>query len=102
VVSVFAIGNKVQAKDDGCLRAINIRSTTSFGGEVSRRPHVRCYSMLKNTTCMKEIPHRLHSRTSLAEILPTSLLGVSAGFCQRTVVDESGMIITQIETQNRS
>jgi hypothetical protein len=31
-----------------------------------------------------------------------SLLGVSAGYCQRALVDKSGMITTQKGTRNRS
>jgi len=38
----------------------------------------------------------------LAKFLPASLLGVSAGICQRALVDESGMIRTQMGTHNRS
>jgi hypothetical protein len=43
------------AEDDGFLRAIKIRSATSFGGEV--KPSVPCrkmYGMLKNPTSMKK------------------------------------------------
>jgi hypothetical protein len=35
-------------EDDGFLRAIKIRGTTSFGGEVKTSPHVlRFYGVLK-------------------------------------------------------
>jgi hypothetical protein len=36
------------------------------------------------------------------QVSSDSLLSVSVGNCQRTLVYESGMIITQMETQDRS
>jgi hypothetical protein len=36
------------------------------------------------------------------QVFPASLLGVSNVNCQGTMVDESGMIRTQMETLNRS
>jgi hypothetical protein len=36
------------------------------------------------------------------QISPTLLPGVSAGICQRALVDESGITRTEIETNNRS
>jgi hypothetical protein len=36
------------------------------------------------------------------QVSPDLLLGVSASICQRALVDESGMIITQIGTYNIS
>jgi hypothetical protein len=53
MVSVFAIGPKVRGfkpgRGDGLLRAIKIRSTPSFGGEVKPNAHViRTYAMLEN------------------------------------------------------
>jgi hypothetical protein len=47
---------------------------------------------------MREILRQLNSRTFLA--YSVSLLGVSAGICQRDLVDESGMIRTQKGTHN--
>jgi hypothetical protein len=38
----------------------------------------------------------------LAKFLPALLLGVSSGICQRAVVDESGMIRTQMGIHSRS
>jgi hypothetical protein len=38
----------------------------------------------------------------MAKFRPALLLDVSAGVCEGTVVDESGMIITQMWTHNRS
>jgi hypothetical protein len=61
--------------EDGFLRAIKIRSTTSFGGEVRPSPHVvRFYGMLQNHTGMKRDTCVLNSRTCLAKFLPASLL----------------------------
>jgi hypothetical protein len=36
------------------------------------------------------------------QVPPTLLLGVSAGICQRFLVDESGLIGTQTGTHNRA
>jgi hypothetical protein len=36
------------------------------------------------------------------QVSPDSLLGVSADICHRALVDESGMIRTQMGTHNRS
>jgi hypothetical protein len=44
--------------------------------------------------------HRQNSRPSLAKFL--LLLGVFAGYCQRDLVDESGMIRIQMGMHNRS
>jgi hypothetical protein len=45
---------------------------------------------------------RLNSRTFLAKFLPASLMGVSAGYCQRALDGESVIITTQTEKHNRS
>jgi hypothetical protein len=55
MVSVLAIGRKVRwfkpSRGDGFLKAIKIRSTPSFGGEVKRRSHVvKFYVILKIPT----------------------------------------------------
>jgi hypothetical protein len=39
--------------------------------------------------------------TTSLQVYPDSLLGVSVGICQRAVVDESGVIRTQMRMQNR-
>jgi hypothetical protein len=50
------------AEDDGSLAAIKISSTTSFGGNYSRRSHVvRFHNMLNNPTTMKETLRRQNS-----------------------------------------
>jgi hypothetical protein len=41
---------------------------------------------------MKEILSQQYSQPFFAEFLPDSLLAVSAGYCQTTLVDESGVI----------
>jgi hypothetical protein len=50
MVSVFAVGPKVRGlnpgRGDGFLRAIKIRSTSSFGGEV--KPEAPCRKILRN------------------------------------------------------
>jgi hypothetical protein len=92
-----------QAEDDRFLRAIKIRSATSFGGEV--KPSVPCrkmYGMLKNPTSMKKTLHRQNSAIISSQVSPASLLGVSTGNSQRAVVDKSGIIRNQMETHSRS
>jgi hypothetical protein len=83
-------------KDDGFLRVIKIRNTNSFQGEV--KPLDSCrkfYDMLK-------IPAEYDRDTSpvkfkdISRQLLASLLGVSAVICDRALVDESGMIRTQL------
>jgi hypothetical protein len=51
---------------------------------------------------MKEIHRQQNSRTFLSNFFPATLLGASAGICQRTLVDELEMIITQMGVQNNS
>jgi hypothetical protein len=45
---------------------------------------------------MKHILRRKLSLLFLAELHPASLLGASNGYCQTTLVDESGMIRNQM------
>jgi hypothetical protein len=51
---------------------------------------------MKRDTC------RLTARTFIAKFHPASLLGVFAGYCQRALASESGMIRTQMGKNNRS
>jgi hypothetical protein len=51
---------------------------------------------------MTKILRRQNKRKFLAKFLHASLLGIFAGIFQTALVDESGMIRTQIGTQNRS
>jgi hypothetical protein len=50
---------------------------------------------MKTETCRK------NSLTFLAKFLPALLLGVPTGYFKRALVDESGMIRTQMWTHNR-
>jgi hypothetical protein len=58
--------------------------------------------MLKNPESMKRDSSEAKFTVISRQVSPASLLGVSAGYCQRAVVDESGMIRTQLETHSRS
>jgi hypothetical protein len=51
---------------------------------------------------MTDIFRRQNEQTFLAKFIPASLLGVSVGICQRALLDESGMIITQMGEHSRS
>jgi hypothetical protein len=51
---------------------------------------------------MREILRRKNYRTYLTKFLPASLLGISTSIFQRALVDESGIITTQMGTQNKS
>jgi hypothetical protein len=83
--------------------AIEIRSTASFGRKV--KPLVPCSRILLH---VRE-PHECERGTSSAkftfisrQVSPASLPVVSAGYCQRAVMDESGIIRTQMGTHNTS
>jgi hypothetical protein len=43
-----------------------------------------------------------NSQTFLTKFLPASLLDVSAGYCQRALIGESGMIRAQMGKHSRS
>jgi hypothetical protein len=53
------------------------------------------YGML-NSTSMKEIFLTKKSAAISRQVSPASLLYVSAGNCQRALVDESGMVIDRM------
>jgi hypothetical protein len=92
------------AEDNRLLKAIEVRSTTSFGEEVKSSASCREISqpfkeprgVLKRYNVGKSLG------TFFVKFFPSSLLGVSAGVCQRALVDESGKIRTQMEAQNKS
>jgi hypothetical protein len=88
-------GSRVQSRQ----RAIKIRSTTSFGGEVE--PSAPCRNILQHVKgpCRATSPQNLG--IFLAKFLPVSLLGVSASICHRALVGESGRTGTQMGTHNR-
>jgi hypothetical protein len=100
VVSVLPFGPKVRgcpAEDCGFLMAIKIRSTNSFGGEV--KPSVPCRKTLRHVKDPYRYEQKEPRRKSSAisrQVSSASLLGTSAGYCQRALVVESGMIRTQI------
>jgi hypothetical protein len=58
--------------------------------------------MLKNPTSMKDRLHRQNSAAVCCQLSSVLLLDVSAGNCQRAVVDESKIIRNEIGTLNRS
>jgi hypothetical protein len=51
---------------------------------------------------MKEILRKQNSQPFLRQVSPASLPNISAGYCQRAVVDELGKSRTQMGTHNRS
>jgi predicted transcriptional regulator len=58
--------------------------------------------MLNNAANMNEILRRQNSTTISRQAFPASLLYVSAGNCQRALVDESVMIRNKMGTPNRT
>jgi hypothetical protein len=59
--------------------------------------------MLKNSTGMKRDDSTSQAKFMAIslQVFPSLLPDSSAGYCQRPLVDESGMIKTQIGTHNR-
>jgi hypothetical protein len=83
--------------DDGFLMATKIRSTTSVGGEI--KTLVPCRKMLRHVKepySIKETLYRQNSFTISRQVSPASILEVSAGNCQRALVDDLRMTRTQI------
>jgi hypothetical protein len=78
------------AENIGFLRAVIIRSTTFFGGEVkTSAPYRKIYSILKIPTDMKEILSRKKTHRSFPRrVSPVLLLDVSADNCGRCLVNE--------------
>jgi hypothetical protein len=85
------------------LRAINIIKTTSFGGEV--KPSVPCRKILRYAKKNpREYERDISSKKFTAisnQVYPDLLLGVSAFICQRDLVNEPGMIRTEMGTHNK-
>jgi hypothetical protein len=104
VVIVLAIGPKVRGLKlgRGWRRMIQICSMTCFREEV--KPSASCHKILLHVkdSCKvwKEIPHRQNSVIS-SQFSHALLLGMSAGYCSRGLVDEWGMIRTQIGKHHR-
>jgi hypothetical protein len=93
----------IQAEDHGFLRAIKIHRTTSFVGEV--KLSVPCRKILRHAKysySMKEIGYTCwkNLRPFLAKFILLHY-HMSAGYCQRALVDGSGIIRTQMGTHNR-
>jgi hypothetical protein len=105
VVIMLVIGPKVCRSKPGrglwiFKDDIKIRSTTSSERKWSRWPHiVRFYGKLKNLAEYESDVSSENFTATFRQICTDSLLGVCAGIFQRTLVDESDMIKTQIETQ---
>jgi hypothetical protein len=90
------------AEYNAFLRAIKICSMTSFGGEV--KPLAPCHKILwhvKNHMNVKEIVGRQNSSAIFHQVSLALLLDISAGNCQRALVDKSGMIRNQTGKHNR-
>jgi hypothetical protein len=58
--------------------------------------------MIKNPASMKEILRSQNSSAISRQVSSASLLNISGGNYQRALVDDSGMIITQMGKHNRS
>jgi hypothetical protein len=83
--------------------ATQIRSTTFFGGEVKPSAPLRKIKWhIEDPFSMKRDTCRQNSRTFIFKFLPASLLGVSAGYCQRTLLGKSVMIKVQMGNHNGS
>jgi hypothetical protein len=84
------------AEDDGFLREIKILSMTSFGGQV--KTSALCREILRHVKTPAEYEKDALSAKFMAisrQVYTASLPGVSAGYCQRALVDELRMIKTQ-------
>jgi hypothetical protein len=105
VVVVLVIVPKIRGLTPGrrrwILRAIKIRSMTSFGWEVkSSSP---CRKILRHAKNRAEYEGDISSAIFTAisrQVSLDSLLDISSGICYRALVDESGMIRIQIGTHN--
>jgi hypothetical protein len=62
---------------------------------------LRFYGMLKNHMHVKRDTSQAKFMAISHQAFPALLLDVSAGICQRALVDESGIIVTQMGTGNR-
>jgi hypothetical protein len=70
--------------DDGFLRVIKVCSKTSFRGDV--KPGVKILWHVNDPYSMKRDTCNLNSWAFLTKVIPASLLGVSAGYCQSSSV----------------
>jgi hypothetical protein len=95
------MGSNPAEEDNRFLITMNVCSMTSFRGEI--KPLVPCHKILQHVK-ERYMHERLvnkfhgHNAPSFSALLPD----VSAGYCQGCLVDESGVIRTQIRMHNRS
>jgi hypothetical protein len=85
------------------VKAINIRSMTFFEGEI--KPSAPCRKILrhvKDPASMIQILRRQNSATIFSPNFSCFATNVCARNCERAVVDESGILRTQMGTHNRS
>jgi hypothetical protein len=90
VVSVLAIGTKVRGfKPDGGRWIFNGDKNLLYDFlQREVKPSVECREILrylKDPYITETDTCRLNSRKSLSKFLPVSILGVSAGYCQRAL-----------------
>jgi hypothetical protein len=92
------------AEDDRFLRAINVRSTTFFGGEVKAPVPCKILPRVKEPYSYEKryFVGKIHGYFISRKVSPDSLLDVFSSDCQRELEDESGMIGTQMGTHSRS
>jgi hypothetical protein len=88
------------AKDDGFVRTTKICSMTSFREKV--KPSVPCSKILQWVKEPYDHKRRYFTDKISHQVSPASLLEVSAGNCQRALVDESGMTRIQMGKHNRT
>jgi hypothetical protein len=107
LVIVIAIEPKVRGfkPDRGrwIFKGDKTSSTTSFGGEV--RPAVPRRKILRHVKRHPTVWKRCLSAKftdNSRQVFPALLLGVPAGYYQRSLVSESGIVITQMGKKNRS
>jgi hypothetical protein len=91
-ISSFILHCSNPAEEDEFLGALEIRSTISFGGEV--KPLAPCYKISRHVKHERDTC-RQNSRI-FRQVYPVSLLGISAGYRQETLVAESGKIRNQV------
>jgi hypothetical protein len=77
--------------------------TTSFGGKA--KPSATCHNVLQHVKGLAEydrdtLPSKLMDISH--KFLPALILGMSAGICQRAIMNDSGMIRTWMGMHNRA
>jgi hypothetical protein len=80
------------------LQVVALGGLVFIGGEVKPSVPFRVYGKLKILAGMKRDLSYAKSAIS-RQVSPASLQGVSAGYCQRVLVDELGMTKTQWENK---